>query len=523
MLKATICCLLIAATAAMAWEELDSVQAPAEVRVGTKLTWGYGLVWGLFPVSEDEETYVHYYDPDWPGWYTGIDPIGEYLMHTGLTFQWKEQPVLFAVGEDTSTATTSLYWYTVYADDWWDEEIDPDTFVLDDGACIAYVPNESYHIWSHPVPGWIHCLPGGGESFWRYPIPADSLPDIALYGYYPGPGAVIADQTPPFMWGTVATPTYRLLVSTQSDFSDTVIDEQVSSPEYEPPTKLSNGGHYWRTATWISSAWSWSGDRNFVLAGGWEQLDSIPTPVGEGAAMAYDADRLGHPALLVLVGDGERDFYEYNLQQQDWNALTSAPGAVTEDAGTSITTSEPVIGWWYAYPMVAFGSEGADDNPYYYHPGGGTWHEWVQDSADPYYDSHFIESIKADASMIYGDSNNMFLVVGEENFYWVDPPSYIMDGGQAGATRTGIAQTQVIARSDGVEVEYQLPTSAYVRATLHDALGRRVGVLDAGQQQSGVHRLSWDRDGEGRKLSAGAYFVLLDMGTEQARLKAVVR
>jgi hypothetical protein len=58
---------------------------------------------------------------------------------------------------------------------------------------------------------------------------------------------------------------------------------------------------------------------------------------------------------------------------------------------------------------------------------------------------------------------------------------------------------------------------------LQDALGRRVGVLDAGQQQPGVHRLSWGRDGEGRKLSAGAYFVLLDMGTEQSRLKAVVR
>ena len=35
--------------------------------------------------------------------------------------------------------------------------------------------------------------------------------------------------------------------------------------------------------------------------------------------------------------------------------------------------------------------------------------------------------------------------------------------------------------------------------------------------------LVWDRDNEGCKLSAGAYFVLLDMGTEQARLKAVVR
>jgi hypothetical protein len=61
------------------------------------------------------------------------------------------------------------------------------------------------------------------------------------------------------------------------------------------------------------------------------------------------------------------------------------------------------------------------------------------------------------------------------------------------------------------------------RATLHDALGRQVGVLDAGVQQPGLHRLSWNRDSEGRKLSAGAHFVLLDTGKEQARLKAVIR
>ena len=64
--------------------------------------------------------------------------------------------------------------------------------------------------------------------------------------------------------------------------------------------------------------------------------------------------------------------------------------------------------------------------------------------------------------------------------------------------------------------------SARVRATLHDAVGRLVGALDAGQQQAGVHRLSWKSD-VGQKLRAGAYFLLLDMGREQARLKTVLR
>ena len=62
-----------------------------------------------------------------------------------------------------------------------------------------------------------------------------------------------------------------------------------------------------------------------------------------------------------------------------------------------------------------------------------------------------------------------------------------------------------------------------MRATLHDAVGRLVGALDAGRQEAGVHSLIWKCDGRGLKLGPGAYFVLLDMGKEQARLKAVLR
>ena len=77
--------------------------------------------------------------------------------------------------------------------------------------------------------------------------------------------------------------------------------------------------------------------------------------------------------------------------------------------------------------------------------------------------------------------------------------------------------------SSGVLVEYELTAPAHVRAKLHDAVGRQVGALDAGEQAPGTHRLRWDRDADGRRLSAGAYFVLLDMGMEKARLKAMIR
>jgi DNA-binding beta-propeller fold protein YncE len=85
------------------------------------------------------------------------------------------------------------------------------------------------------------------------------------------------------------------------------------------------------------------------------------------------------------------------------------------------------------------------------------------------------------------------------------------------------ATARFCASSSGVLVEYQLPVAAHVRASLHDAVGRRIGRLDAGEQKAGLHQLSWSRDQEGRRLSAGAYFVRLNLGAEQARLKAVLR
>jgi hypothetical protein len=85
------------------------------------------------------------------------------------------------------------------------------------------------------------------------------------------------------------------------------------------------------------------------------------------------------------------------------------------------------------------------------------------------------------------------------------------------------ARVRFCRSSDGVLVEYELPVAARVHAALHDAVGRRICMLDAGEQEAGLHELSWNRDNEGRRLSAGTYFVLLSTGAEQFRLKAVVR
>jgi hypothetical protein len=88
---------------------------------------------------------------------------------------------------------------------------------------------------------------------------------------------------------------------------------------------------------------------------------------------------------------------------------------------------------------------------------------------------------------------------------------------------SGGTKAHAVTVRDGARVEYQLPTSARVHAALHDAVGRRVSILDVGEQKAGLHQLNWNRDNDGRRLSAGTYFVLLSTGAEQFRLKAVVR
>jgi len=517
MLRAVLCCVLIAATAAMAWEQLENVPAQAEVDYGTHITWGKGLVWGMFPTYDAQfpETYVGFYDPGEDEWELLEEAMeDEELEHTSLTFQWLEDGVLFGIGDYDDDAY--LYFYSLYNGEWDSYDIDDEEeFEIGNGACIAYQPNVNYTRQMNPVPGWIYCLPGGGsQEFWRYAIPT-SLPNLALDGIYPGSGAVIADQTPLFQWGSTASPQYRLLVSTNSLFSDTVLDKVISNPEYQDSSVLVNGTYYWRTATWVSSAWSWGLTHNFELDGGWQQLQDIPGSVGTGAAMAYDGDAFGHQSIIALRGGGQEDYYEYDIVADDWDPEEDAPENVY--AGTSLTTHDPTEESGL-FQWAAFGGSETTDYPWYYNPYGSP-HQWVLFDE---LDAAFPEHLGSEASMCSGQGHYLYLVVGDNHFYRLDPPA--VEGGQGSRVpRSEKAQAHVVACRGGIEVEYQLPVSARIRATLHDAVGRQVGGLDAGDQQPGIHRLSWDRDSEGRKLSSGAYFVLLDVGAEQAKLKAIVR
>ncbi len=57
-------------------------------------------------------------------------------------------------------------------------------------------------------------------------------------------------------------------------------------------------------------------------------------------------------------------------------------------------------------------------------------------------------------------------------------------------------------------IQYELAKSGPVAVSVFDLVGRQVLKLFSGNAGAGIHRLSWDgRDGEGRPVSSGVYFV----------------
>jgi len=556
-----VCGLLLAASAAMAglpwpWMPLDSTPFP--VGEGAHITYGSDRIWGMFPTEDSSKTFVWYYSPLPTAADTNDPNVGEWdslprgnsrwfgwaLAYTGMTYQWGKS--LFVIGADTSDEEEPpdgyLDRYILERDTWLIYDIDEEgEFVLGEGACIAYAPNPGYSAMNQ-ADGYIYCLPGDGREFWRYSIVPDT--DIVVSGIFPPSGSIIPDQTPLFQW-TGGAIQYRLQVATDPMFGlgTCVIDEIVSGTEYQTPGKLDNAQYYWRTGTPNGLNWTWASALSFTLEGAFNQLANIPEGVAKGAAMAYTGftGNNDYPAIYVLNGylgaNKARYFYRWDVQNGGWEELSDTDPAPSDAGpGTSLTSPDPVSGipGWHAVD-AAFGSF-SSARPYGYEPVCDPGERWFiyPDSAF----ENYPEPVGPGGTFVIGPSVWAYLTPGAphvggnptRSFYAIDPCDVRKykkhkdrGGSQAGDVLAGNVRAQVLASANGIEVEYQLPATARVRATLHDAVGRQLGVLEAGSQQPGTHRLNWSGDSQGRKMSAGAYFVLLDMGTEKARLKAVIR
>lgn len=527
MLKATLCCMLIAATAAMAWDDLPNVPSHAAVDHGTHLIWGGNLLWGLFPTESRVTTYLNSYDPTAEpedAWDT-LRLVGVALGRTGIAFQsaqTPEPPVVWVIGNDVSIP--KLIRYNVTTGTRTEEVLT--LFSLGIGAAIAYQPNEGYNVHGYPVPGWLYFLPGNGTTFYRHWIPATAMPDPLVYGYeYPGDGVTIADPTPPFRWSPATTMQYRIQVATDSNFGtgSTVIDQVVNDNQYQPTAQLTDTTYYWRVASWSQGQWFWdvvAAPRRFCLHPGWDRLPDIGEYSGSGAKLAFvdNTSGFGHNSIVCMYNQGYRHFAEYNIGGGYWTELENTPKDIND---VSSLTTNPF--WGEAYRIYAsFDDDVKGGCPHYYDVGADAWYLLNNADPEPIYNTHYPDDLSAGSSMAIGANNMMYLTTGVGHDFWDVDISIFSGGQQARNVPSGKAEARALTVRKGLEIEYQLPVAAHVRAILHDALGRRVGALDAGEQAVGRHRLCWHNGQDGRRLSAGAYFVTLDMGNKQATLKAVI-
>jgi hypothetical protein len=66
-------------------------------------------------------------------------------------------------------------------------------------------------------------------------------------------------------------------------------------------------------------------------------------------------------------------------------------------------------------------------------------------------------------------------------------------------------------------INYEIPSSGYVRLSVYDVLGREVVRLFAGDQAAGQYSIAWNgRDHEGQRVSSGIYYYLLQAGSYKA-------
>lgn len=72
-------------------------------------------------------------------------------------------------------------------------------------------------------------------------------------------------------------------------------------------------------------------------------------------------------------------------------------------------------------------------------------------------------------------------------------------------------------------IAFALPVSGRVSLVVYDALGRRVRVFLDGKLEAGAQRVRWDgRDGAGRPLPSGVYFLRLEAGKTALTKKMVL-
>jgi len=71
-------------------------------------------------------------------------------------------------------------------------------------------------------------------------------------------------------------------------------------------------------------------------------------------------------------------------------------------------------------------------------------------------------------------------------------------------------------------VRFGLDKTSQVTVSVYNCVGQSVRILASGEMEPGQYRLLWDgRDGDGRAVGSGVYFVMLRAGARSATTKVI--
>lgn len=240
--------------------------------------------------------------------------------------------------------------------------------------------------------------------------------------------------------------------------------------------------------------------------------------MNDGGAPVYtNRPELGE-WLYAFVGGDTTCFYRYGIGSSSWQQDTS-PGP--QRIGSALATDSSDM------RIYALLGEHSERHVHYRvtYPFG--WRSGVSPLPD---------SLGPGASLALDPTEHyLYLTIGEDssgnprnNFYRIRTPGDYDDdddegGGQARSGRPTTGWARLVLSAGAVAVEYSLDSPAEVKATVTDVAGRVAATLYAALQPRGAHRLTWDAEVAGCRVSAGVYFILVDAGTAQARFKVVVK
>jgi len=117
-------------------------------------------------------------------------------------------------------------------------------------------------------------------------------------------------------------------------------------------------------------------------------------------------------------------------------------------------------------------------------------------------------------------------------YHGVQLPSYVENGFLVSGLATGTSRetppglqlrTYPNPFNPSVQISFSSPGRGFVKATVHDAAGRRVVTLAARPMSEGPHTLRWDgRDERSNPVASGVYFLRLQAGGRTETTKLVL-